>query len=77
MRQTVSLLLAGMLLLAACSASGAGTIETAAVYEAPVYRFSDLTAQESFQSEEGVQLAYYDYKLFTLTVDNLDSWAVW
>ena len=73
MRQTVSLLLAGMLLLAACSASGAGTIETAAVYEAPVYRFSDLTAQESFQSEEGVQLAYYDYKLFTLTVDNLDS----
>ena len=37
MRQTVSLLLAGMLLLAACSASGAGTIETAAVYEAPVF----------------------------------------
>ena len=34
MRQTISLLLAGMLLLAACSASGAGTIETAAVYEA-------------------------------------------
>lgn len=73
MRQSMSLLLAGMLLLAACSASGAETIETAAEYEEPHYYFEDLTARETFQAEDGTQLAHYDYELFTLAVDNLDA----
>ena len=48
MRQTISLLLTGMLLLAACSASGAETMETAAEYPEPRYYFEDLTAKETF-----------------------------
>lgn len=73
MRQMMSLLLAGMLLLAACSASGAETIEPTAEYEEPRYRFEELSAKESFTAEDGSENARYDYRLFTLAVDNLDE----
>lgn len=73
MRQMISLLLAGMLLLAACSASGAETMEPAAEYEEPRYRFEDLTAKETFTAEDGTEIASYDYRLFTLAVDNLEA----
>jgi len=73
MRQTISLLLTGMLLLAACSASGAETMETAAEYPEPRYYFEDLTAKETFTAEDGTALAGYDYRLFTLAADNLDE----
>ena len=73
MRQTIGLLLTGMLLLAACSASGAETMETAAEYSEPRYYFEDLTAKETFTAEDGTALAGYDYRLFTLAADNLDE----
>ena len=73
MRQMISLLLAGMLLLAACSASGAETMEPAADYEEPRYCFEDLTARETFQAEDGSENARYDYRLFTLSVENLEA----
>lgn len=73
MRQTIGLLLTGMLLLAACSASGAETMETAAEYPEPRYYFEDLTAKETFTAEDGTALAGYDYRLFTLAADNLDE----
>lgn len=69
----LSLLLTGILLLAACSASGAETIEPAAEYETPRYRFEDLSAQESFEREDGTQAASYSYQLFTLAADNLEA----
>ncbi len=82
MKQKFAVLLAACLLfLAACT--GLGTLPStsqpeqnhlsAPEFQEPEYQIDTVTSQKQYHTEDGSELARYDYQLLNLSVPNLDS----